>query len=123
MHRIRDLDLPRRAPGAEVSSIDGREGGVDQSRYQVVLLVVPDYSEAAIEPCVSCTLTYSVPGISTGHCRAAIADEVGAFAGVGPLITDDETTTKETLQMKNRVIESAPTAGYVGAAGSTRKRS
>ena len=36
------------------------------------------------------TVTYSVPGIS-GHCRAAIAAEVGAVAGVESVDVDLET--------------------------------
>ena len=34
------------------------------------------------------TVTYSVPGMSSGHCRAAIADEVTAVAGVVSVCID-----------------------------------
>lgn len=34
------------------------------------------------------TITYSVPGISCGHCRAAIAAEVGAVPGVRQVEVD-----------------------------------
>jgi copper chaperone len=34
------------------------------------------------------TVTYSVPDISSGHCRAAIAAEVGAVAGVESVDVD-----------------------------------
>lgn len=34
------------------------------------------------------TITYTVPGISTGHCSAAIAAEVGAVAGVASVEVD-----------------------------------
>jgi copper ion binding protein len=34
------------------------------------------------------TLTYSVPGVSCGHCRTAIADEVGRVAGVDAVEVD-----------------------------------
>jgi len=37
------------------------------------------------------TITYSVPGISCGHCRAAITAEVGAVAGVQAVDVDLET--------------------------------
>jgi copper chaperone len=37
------------------------------------------------------TITYSVPGISCGHCRAAIAAEVTAVAGVDSVDVDLET--------------------------------
>jgi copper chaperone len=36
------------------------------------------------------TFTYSVPGISCGHCQAAIAAEVGAVAGVESVDVDLE---------------------------------
>jgi copper chaperone CopZ len=34
------------------------------------------------------TLTYSVPGISCGHCRTAISAEVSAVAGVSAVDVD-----------------------------------
>ena len=34
------------------------------------------------------TITYSVPGVSCGHCRAAITDEVGAVEGVEAVDVD-----------------------------------
>lgn len=37
------------------------------------------------------TITYSVPGISCGHCRAAITAEVGAVAGVDTVDVDLDT--------------------------------
>ena len=37
------------------------------------------------------TITYSVPDISTGHCRAAITAEVGALTGVEAVDVDFET--------------------------------
>ena len=33
-------------------------------------------------------LTYSVPGVSCDHCRAAIADEVGSLDGVREVVVD-----------------------------------
>lgn len=39
------------------------------------------------------TLTYSVPGVSCGHCQAAISGEVGALAGVESVEVDLETKT------------------------------
>ena len=33
-------------------------------------------------------LTYSVPGVSCDHCRAAIADEVGSLDGVREVLVD-----------------------------------
>lgn len=37
------------------------------------------------------TITYSVPGISCGHCRAAIAAEVSAVPGVATVEVDFDT--------------------------------
>ncbi len=37
------------------------------------------------------TITYSVPGISCGHCRAAITTEVTTVAGVKSVDVDLET--------------------------------
>ena len=33
-------------------------------------------------------LTFSVPGVSCDHCRAAIADEVGSLDGVHEVVVD-----------------------------------
>jgi copper chaperone len=37
------------------------------------------------------TITYSVPGMSSGHCRAAITAEVGALPGVESVDVDLDT--------------------------------
>jgi copper chaperone CopZ len=37
------------------------------------------------------TITYSVPGMSCGHCRAAITAEVGAVPGVETVEADLDT--------------------------------
>jgi copper chaperone len=37
------------------------------------------------------TLTYSVPGVSCGHCQAAITEEVSAVPGVEAVEVDLET--------------------------------
>ena len=37
------------------------------------------------------TLTFSVPGMTCGHCEAAIKQEVGAVAGVTGVAVDLET--------------------------------
>jgi len=36
-------------------------------------------------------ITYRVPGMSCGHCRAAVESEVGAVAGVAAVDVDLET--------------------------------
>ena len=37
------------------------------------------------------TLEYTVPGMSCGHCEAAVKDEVGAVSGVASVDVDLET--------------------------------
>jgi copper chaperone len=37
------------------------------------------------------TLTYTVPGMSCGHCKAAVTEEVSAVAGVEAVDVDLET--------------------------------
>jgi copper chaperone CopZ len=37
------------------------------------------------------TITYSVPGMSSGHCRAAVTAEVGALPGVESVDVDLDT--------------------------------
>ena len=39
------------------------------------------------------TLTYSVPGVSCGHCRSAITDEVSGLPGVEAVEVDLEAKT------------------------------
>lgn len=39
------------------------------------------------------TTTYQVPGISCGHCKAAIEREVGQVAGVESVVVDVDTRT------------------------------
>ena len=39
------------------------------------------------------TLTYSVPGVSCGHCREAITNEVGAVDGVDSVEVDLDAKT------------------------------
>lgn len=40
-------------------------------------------------------LTYTVPGVSCSHCRAAISDEVGRLPGVATVDVDLETKRVE----------------------------
>ena len=37
---------------------------------------------------MSDTLTYTVPGMSCGHCQAAVTEEVSAVAGVDSVLVD-----------------------------------
>jgi copper chaperone CopZ len=89
---------------------------------------------------VTQTLTYSVLGIGTGHCRAAIDAEVRAL-GVALVEVDLDAQRVvvvglglDDLAIRRAIyeagyearptprdgIEEAPTAGYLGAAGTRR---
>ncbi|HET8529174.1 MAG TPA: heavy-metal-associated domain-containing protein [Gaiellaceae bacterium] len=52
-------------------------------------MLVPTHTTR--EATMNQTITYSVPGISCGHCRAAITAEVGAVAGVDTVDVDLDT--------------------------------
>jgi copper chaperone len=64
------------------------------------------------------TVTYSVPGISCGHCRAAIAAEVTAVAGVDLVDVDLDTKlvriSGENLD-DSALIAAIDEAGYEAA--------
>ena len=85
------------------------------------------------------TCTYSVPEISSGHCRAAITSEVGRLSGVTSVEVDleqqrvtvagsalDDGAIRRAIYEAGyealSAVEQAPTASYVGA-GSTREGS
>lgn len=58
------------------------------------------------------TRTYSVPGISCGHCKAAIEGEVGKLSEVERVVVDVDTKTVEvsgeaTDEELRRAIEEA----------------
>jgi hypothetical protein len=63
------------------------------------------------------TVTYSVPGISCGHCKAAIEAEVGAVAGIDSVdvnVADKTVTvTAENVEaLDDTVIAAIDEAGY-----------
>jgi copper chaperone CopZ len=66
------------------------------------------------------TVTYSVPGMSSGHCRAAIVAEVGAVPGVGSVEVDLDTKlvriTGECLD-NAALREAIHEAGYEATGG------
>jgi copper chaperone len=68
---------------------------------------------------VSKTITYSVPGVSCGHCRAAITSEVSTVAGVDAVEVDLDaktvTVTGDPLD-EQAVIAAIDEAGYEVAA-------
>lgn len=65
------------------------------------------------------TVTYSVPDISCGHCRAAITSEVSTVAGVESVEVDLEaktvTVTAEPLD-EAAIVAAIDEAGYEVAA-------
>jgi copper chaperone len=85
------------------------------------------------------TRTYSVPEISSGHCRAAITAEVGRLSGVTSVEVDLEEqrvtvagSALDDVAIRRAIyeagydarcaVEHPPTGGYVGV-GSTREGS
>ena len=64
------------------------------------------------------TITYSVPGISCGHCRAAITAEVSAVDGVQSVVVDLDTKlvciTGENLD-DTTLVAAIDEAGYEAA--------
>ena len=63
------------------------------------------------------TVTHSVPGISCGHCKAAIEAEVGAVAGIDSVdvnVADKTVTvTAENVEaLDDTVIAAIDEAGY-----------
>jgi copper chaperone len=63
----------------------------------------------------STDLTYSVPGVSCGHCRAAIVDEVSALAGVTTVAVDleDKRVSVRGAGLDDNVVRAAiEAAGY-----------
>jgi len=64
---------------------------------------------------VSTTVTLSVPGMSCGHCEAAVKSEVGNVTGVESVSVDldskDVVVTGETLDV-DAIIAAVDEAGY-----------
>jgi len=64
---------------------------------------------------LSTTITYSVPGISCGHCRTAITSEVSTLAGVESVDVDVDaktvTVTAEPLD-EAAIVAAIDEAGY-----------
>jgi copper ion binding protein len=58
--------------------------------------------------------TYSVPGISCGHCKAAIEGEVGEVAGVTLVEVDVEARTVRVLGAADdaAIVAAIDEAGY-----------
>jgi copper ion binding protein len=61
------------------------------------------------------TLTLSVPGMTCGHCEAAVKQEVGAVAGVAGVTVDldskDVVVTGDALD-RDAIVAAIDEAGY-----------
>lgn len=60
------------------------------------------------------TRTYTVDGMSCGHCRAAVEAEVGGLAGVSEAVVDLDAGT---LTVRGRGVADADVARAVDEAG------
>ena len=66
------------------------------------------------------TITYSVPDVSCGHCRAAITDEVGAVEGVEAVHVDLDT---KLVTVSGNDLDDATLVAAIDAAGYEATRS
>ena len=66
------------------------------------------------------TITYSVPGISCGHCRAAITTEVTAVAGVDSVDVDLDT---KLVRISGENLDGAALVAAIDEAGYEAVRS
>lgn len=78
-------------------------------------MAVPVPSRPAAEHTVRAT--YQVAGMSCGHCRAAVIEEVGALAGVGEV--DVELSTGHVTVLSDRPIVRSAVAAALDEAGCT----
>jgi len=60
------------------------------------------------------TITYSVPGMSCGHCRAAITAEVSAVAGVDSVDVDLDT---KLVRISGENLDDAALVAAIDEAG------
>ncbi len=58
--------------------------------------------------------TYSVPGVSCAHCRAAIADEVGSLDGVREVLVDLDA---KRVVVRGERLDDAALRAAIGEAG------
>ena len=65
------------------------------------------------------TLTLSVPGMTCGHCEAAVKSEVGALDGVADVAVDldsKDVTVSGTALDRDRIVAAIDEAGFDVAA-------
>jgi len=60
------------------------------------------------------TITYSVPGMSCGHCRAAITAEISAVAGVDSVDVDLDT---KLVRISGENLDDAALVAAIDEAG------
>jgi copper chaperone CopZ len=65
------------------------------------------------------TITYSVPGISCGHCRAAITAEVTAVDGVETVVVDLDT---KLVRISGESLDDAALVAAIDEAGYEAER-
>ena len=61
------------------------------------------------------TITFSVPGMTCGHCESAIKQEVGAVAGVTCVVVDLETkdvVVTGTSLARDEIVAAIDEAGF-----------
>lgn len=63
---------------------------------------------------MSTTLAYQVPGVSCGHCRTAITEEVGGVAGVAAVEVDLEA---RTVTVRGEGLDDAAIRDAIAEAG------
>jgi copper chaperone len=59
-------------------------------------------------------LSYSVPGVSCEHCRAAITNEVGTVTGVESVVVDLE---QKVVTVRGSELDDAAVRAAIGEAG------
>ncbi|RDI73651.1 Copper chaperone [Gaiella occulta] len=67
---------------------------------------------------MSTTLTYTVPGMHCGHCKAAVTEEVSALEGVESIVVDLESKRVDVVgeRLDDAAIRAAiEEAGYEAA--------
>ena len=66
------------------------------------------------------TLTYSVPGMSCGHCKVAVTDEVTEVAGVAAVDVDLDT---KLVRVSGADLDEGAVVAAIGEAGYEAVRS
>jgi copper chaperone len=92
--------------GARSGACSGRDTSLTYTHRGYILSAMSD------------TVTYTVPGMSCEHCRAAVTEEVSAVTGVETVDVDLETklvTVRGTDLDDSRLRDAIEEAGYAAA--------